>query len=84
MKLEKKQLLENVTVAYNSYKNTFDCRAEIRLDDYTVKIPTKSFHTIEEAVTDIKKRVIEAIARFYEMKKEAIKIFESRQEKKEI
>ncbi|QDP50396.1 MAG: hypothetical protein Unbinned5350contig1001_11 [Prokaryotic dsDNA virus sp.] len=69
MKIIKAELLESLFIAYDSSGKRWRSNAEIRIDNYVIKIETKYYDELDKAVEDIKKRVIDAIQKFYLPKK---------------
>jgi len=66
MKIERTELIEGVNVAYSKHKKDFYSSAKLRIDGYVIELESMHFPTIDEAVSSIKTRIVEAIDKFYQ------------------
>ena len=57
-------LLESLWVMYQKSSGKYVSSAQLNVDGYVIQIPDKSFDTLDEAVTSIKARIIEARLKF--------------------
>lgn len=63
--ITKIELLESVDVSWSKHKKKYRSSASINIEGYKISIETKYFKTIDQAVTDIKERISNAVLKFY-------------------